>query len=71
MDNHWLNNNNLTYINNNIDINTKTKSNSDKDIIDSNFLKKNSKINIENVFQQVQDQTAYKRLIKKVLQNIC
>ena len=62
---------NLTYINRNINIGTKAKSNSSEDIASSNLFEKNSEINIEDLFQQVQDLTIYKRLIRKVLEQTC
>lgn len=46
-----LSNNSLAHINSNINMDTKTKSNLDKDIISGNLLEKNSEINIEDLFQ--------------------
>ena len=66
-----LDDNSPLYINNNIDINTKATSNPDEDMTSNNLLKKNSRINIEDLFQWVQDQTACKRLTKDVLEQTC
>lgn len=46
-----LDDNCLENINSNINMNTKVKSNSDKDIIGNIFLEKNSEINIKDFFQ--------------------
>lgn len=61
-----LGDNSPIHINSNIDIDTKAKLNLDKDITDENLLKKNSGINIEDLFQQVRDQTTCKRLTRDV-----
>lgn len=66
-----LSNNNLAHIDNKTNIDTKAKFNLNKDITDSNLYKKNSKMNIEELFQQVRDQTICKRLTKKVLEQTC
>lgn len=42
-----------TYINSNIDMDTEVKSNSDEDMTSKNLLEKNSRINIEDLFQQI------------------
>ncbi len=56
------------HINSNINLNTEVNSNSDEDMTGDNFLKENSGINIEDLFQQVQDKTICKRLTKDVLE---
>lgn len=63
-----LDNNNPVYINSNIYMNTKTKSNLDQDMTNYNFLEKNFRINIKNLFQQFRDQTTCKKLTKNVLE---
>ncbi len=50
LDNDLLNDNNLAFINRNIDIDTKAKLNLNEDITNSNFHKENSSINIEDLF---------------------
>lgn len=42
--------NNLTHIDSNIDIDTKTNTNPDKNMIGNKLLEKNSRINIEDLF---------------------
>lgn len=49
-DNNLLGDNNLKYIDNNIDMDVKAKSNLDEDMTGGNLHKKNSGINIENLF---------------------
>lgn len=63
-----LGDNSLAHINSDIDMDTEAKSNPDKDMISSNLLEENSEINIEDLFQQVWDQTACKKLTKDVLE---
>ena len=48
-----LDNNNSAHIDSNINMDTKAKLNSDKDMTGNNLLEKNSGINIEDLFQQV------------------
>ncbi len=60
-----------TYINSNINMDTEAKSNPDEDMTGDNLLEENSGINIEDLFQQVQDQTACKRLTRDVLEQTC
>ena len=52
-----LRNNSPAYIDSNINMDTKAKSNPDEDMTDKNLLKENSRINIEDLFQQFQDPT--------------
>ena len=61
-----LGDNNPAHIDSNINMDTKAKSNLNKDMIGNNLLEENSGINVENLFQQVQDQTTYKRLIRDI-----
>lgn len=66
-----LSDNNPKHINNDIDMDTKAQSNLHEDMISSNLYKRNSGINIKDLFQQLQEQIAYKRLTKKVLEQTC
>lgn len=63
-----LSDNNFAHIDNDTNIDTEAKFNFNKDITNSNLYKKNSGINIKELFQQVRDQTIYEKLIKKVLE---
>lgn len=63
-----LGNNNPVYIDSNINIDIKTKSNLDEDMTDSNLLEELFGINIKNLFQQVRDQTVCKKLTREVLE---
>lgn len=67
LDNDLLDNNSLAYIDSNIDIDINIKLKPDENITSRNFLEKNSWINIKDLFQQVQDQTAYEKLTRDVL----
>ena len=62
-----LSDNNSAYINSNIHIDTKVKSNPDKNIIGGKFLEKNFRINIKDLFQYIRNQTTYKKLTKNLL----
>lgn len=67
-----LNDNN--FANGNINIDTKIKSNLDENMTakhNNDFCKNDSVTNIEELFQHVNDQIAYKRLIKIVLEQTC
>ncbi len=59
------------HINSNIDMDTEAKSNPDEDMTSNNLLEENFRINIEDLFQQVQDQTACERLTRDVLKQTC
>ncbi len=59
------------HIDSNINMDTEAKSNPDEDMTDDNLLEENSGINIEDLFQQVRDQTACKRLTRDVLEQTC
>lgn len=59
-----MENDNLIYINSNIDLDIKTILNFDKIMTSKNLYKKNSKINIE-------DLTVYERWTREVLKEIC
>ena len=48
--NDLLGDNSFAYIDSNIDMDTKAKSNSDEDMTGNNLLKENSGINIEDLF---------------------
>ncbi len=50
LDDDLLGNNSPTHIDSNIDMDTKVKSNPDKDMIGDNLLKENFGINIEDLF---------------------
>ena len=63
-----LGNNSPAHIDSNIDMDTETKSNPDKDITSKNLPEEKSGINIEDLFQQVRDQITYKRLTKNILE---
>lgn len=49
--NNLLGTNSFIYIDNNIDIDIKVKSNSNKDMTNNNLFEKNSRINIKDLFQ--------------------
>lgn len=62
------------FVNGNINIDTKIKSNLDENMTakhNKDFCENDSVTNIEELFQHVNDQIAYKRLIKIVLEQIC
>lgn len=66
-----LGNNNLAYINSDIHINTKVKSNLDENMTGDNLHKKYSEMNIKNLFQQIRDQILCERLTREVLKQTC
>ncbi len=66
-----LSDNSLAHIDTNIDMDTEAKSNPDEDMTGNNLLEENSGINIEDLFQQVRDQTACERLTRDVLEQTC
>ncbi len=55
------------HIDSDIDMDTEAKSNPDEDMTGDNLLEENSGINIEDLFQQVRDQTSCERLTRDVL----
>ncbi len=59
------------HINSNIDMDTKAKSNPDEDMTGDNLLEENSGINIEELFQQVRDQTIYEKFTRDILEQTC
>lgn len=62
------------YIDDNVDMDTKAKSNLDENMTsknDDDLCKNNPVTNIKELFQQVWNQTSCERLTKKVLKQTC
>ncbi len=66
-----LGDNSPVHIDSDIDMDTEAKSNFDEDITDDNLLEEKSGINIEDLFQQIRDQTACERLTRDILEQTC
>ena len=66
-----LGNNNPAHIDSNINIDIEAESNPGEDMTGNNLLEENFRNNVEDLFQQIRDQTTCKRLTKEVLEQMC